>query len=221
MYLRRSGREYVPLSRGSVLVRPGVVTAGINAALSPAPVRGSSAAGSDGATAGGAVSGTVTAAAGGAALAGICVNVFPLAGGNAAQATTAADGNYRVVGLTSSGYAAQFNIGCGNTGNYAPYAYPTTIDVKSGATTKNIDAALTVGGAISGNVTAAATGAPLAGICVIANSDTAPVSSGATTGIDGNYHISDWLPAATASSSSPGAATPATTPRLTTPARSR
>ncbi|MGD0882985.1 MAG: carboxypeptidase regulatory-like domain-containing protein, partial [Acidimicrobiales bacterium] len=125
----------------------------------------------DGST--GSISGTVTAADGGAALAGICVTATP-PGGETGSATTASDGSYTISGLAPNSYSVEFSIGCGNTGNYAPQWWDgaasqtsgTPVSITGGSTIGSIDAQLVTGGTISGTVTAAEGGAPLAGICV-------------------------------------------------------
>jgi hypothetical protein len=90
--------------------------------------------------------------------------------------------------LAAGAYTVQFSDGCGNTGNYAPLTYPKPVDVKAGATTRHIDGALTPGGTITGTVTAAAGGAPQAGICVTAvDRLTGNPVAGAVTATDGTY----------------------------------
>jgi carboxypeptidase family protein len=183
--------EPIPSSANPVSVTAGANTAGISASL----------------VAAGSISGTVTSAANGSALAGICVSV------QAAQSTgnlyddfgsaiTAADGTYLVTGLSANSYTAQFSAGCGSTGNYAPQYYKNKATLKAanqvaviaGSTASGINAALAAGAKITGTVTAASNGAPLAGICVYVQDQSDTVFQNATTAADGTYSVKS-LPA--------------------------
>ena len=84
-----------------------------------------------------------------------------------------------------------FQAGCGNTANYATTFYPSPVRVKAGATTRHIDAALAVGGSIRGTITAAATGARLAGICVTAVDTQGNAVGGAATASNGTYAMGE------------------------------
>ncbi len=158
-----------PMKR-SRIVRIAVAVAAMFA-LGAASLSTALPAAADGST--GSISGTVTAADGGAALAGICVTATP-PGGETGSATTASDGSYTISGLAPNSYSVEFSIGCGNTGNYAPQWWDgaasqtsgTPVSITGGSTIGSIDAQLVTGGTISGTVTAAEGGAPLAGICV-------------------------------------------------------
>jgi Carboxypeptidase regulatory-like domain len=112
---------------------------------------------------GGTISGTVTNSSHGP-LKGICVSA---AGSDSyAQTTTNAAGRYSIAGLLSGSYQVQFTPDCGNVGNYVGVNYRSAVKASAGKTTAGIDATLPTGATISGTVTSAATGKPLAGICV-------------------------------------------------------
>ncbi|MHB1875646.1 MAG: carboxypeptidase regulatory-like domain-containing protein, partial [Streptosporangiaceae bacterium] len=166
-----------PRGATKVDVRRGGGVAGIDAHLKP------------GAT----LTGTVHAdSATGPALPGVCVQASgtgPMSGLQQ-QAVTGAGGAYRMTGLGTGTYQVTFDPGCGNSGSYVGSGYPGTVRVTDGATTSGIDGYLPPGATISGSVTAAATGAPAAGVCVmLANAQGAAGS--AMTGPDGTYQISD------------------------------
>ncbi|MGO9457588.1 MAG: carboxypeptidase regulatory-like domain-containing protein [Acidimicrobiales bacterium] len=144
---------------------------------------------------GGKITGKVTAASGGATLGGICVDA--VSGFTGTETTTAGDGTYTLKGLATNTYKVEF-AACGNTENYASQWYndstsetnATPVPVTAGATpTPNIDAALVVGGEISGKVTAAVGGEGLSTVCVTA----LPVSGGtdgfAQTNARGTYEV--------------------------------
>ncbi len=142
--------EATPVS----VTAPGT-TSGIDAALS----------------AGGQITGRVTAAAGGAALAnvGVCAEDVKVGGG---CATTNGAGEYTIQSLPSGTYSVEFSaFACGETGcvqqNYLEQSVGG-VSVTAGSTTPNIDATLAAGGQITGKVTAASHGEPLAKIEVCA-----------------------------------------------------
>jgi hypothetical protein len=147
---------------------------------------------------GGIITGTVTAAATGTALSGICVDTFSDSTPGV-SVITAANGTYRITGLDAGTYTVEFSAGCGSAGNYVTQYYKNQsnygaadpVSVTSGNVTKDINDALAVGANMSGTVTAAATGAPLAGICVRANSSSGSSGGEATTASDGTYTVGD------------------------------
>lgn len=138
-----------------VSVASGADTPNINGSLAPAS---------------GHITGTVTAATGGGPVANVSVEVQDSSGFFVASATTDANGNYTVEGLSTgsyvvsfqpphgANYVAQFYNGKSNFNNANP------VSVTSGATTANINASLATGGTITGTVTDASTHAPLANI---------------------------------------------------------
>jgi hypothetical protein len=120
---------------------------------------------------GGEISGVVTGN-GGTGVKGVGVCAFE---STIRCATTGGTGEYVIPGLTSGEYTVSFEPG-EEAGNYARQYYnersssfeANLVAVTAGATTPNIDAALTPGGQISGVVTAAAGGAALANVFVCA-----------------------------------------------------
>jgi hypothetical protein len=189
-----SGTTLVPVSAGAV-------ASGINAALIDD----------------GGVSGTVTAATGGAGVASVSVEIFESNGVLVKSASSAANGSYKVIGLTPSttGYTVCFDArnatgGSSTTGyasqcyknvpwtavNGAPPAGTTAVPVTAGATAGAINAALTDDGAVSGTVTAAVGGAGLDGVSVevidVFNGDNTVRST--STGRNGTYKIIGLAP---------------------------
>ena len=149
---------------------------------------------------GGAVSGTVTDASSNP-LAGMCVSaaantndfITPTFFG---FATTDASGQYKIEGLSAGSYQVQFDIGCGNNGNYLPATSSTFTVQLGGSYTQN--ASLEPGASVAGTVTSKATGKPLAGICVVMWSDSFDFGGGfAVTRADGSYVINDQVPPGT------------------------
>ena len=112
---------------------------------------------------GGRISGRVTDQRG-HPLAGICVETFRINGIGYAALATGRRGFYLTGKLPPGRYVALFAPGCGNQGNWLPQVYkdsqnlgkPTVFAVRAGQTTGHIDAALRLGGEISGTVTNAA-----------------------------------------------------------------
>ncbi len=119
-------------------------------------------------------------------LSGICVGVFsptnPFVGGG--FASSGRDGKYVVEGLTPGRYEVEANPGCNNNGNYTTASYHGTLRVRDGRTIAGVNIYLQPGGVLSGKVTAAATGKPLAGICVSDDN-----GDGVLTGSNGRYRL--------------------------------
>jgi len=136
-----------------VTVSAGVTTPSINGALQPIM---------------GHITGTVTYASTNAPLSGVSVTVYDSSGSLVANASTGAGGTYTVTGLSTGSYRVSFS-GAGQ--NYVSQYYSgetgineaTPVLVSTGATTTGINAALVVGGTVTGTVTAAATHIPLPG----------------------------------------------------------
>jgi hypothetical protein len=124
-------------------------------------------------------------------LSGMCVGVFspanPFTGGG--FASSGRDGRYVVEGLAPGRYQVEANPGCNNNGNYTTGSYRGTLRVRDGRTISGVNIYLQPGGVLSGQVTAAATGKPLAGICVSDEN-----GDGVVTGSSGTYRL-DQLPA--------------------------
>ena len=152
------GSQCAPASGTGVTVTAGETTTGIDFALQL----------------GGTIAGTVTDAATGAPLAGITVKVIVNAVDR--SAITDASGSYTVAGLaTGSYYVWSTNsfpyidelfdgIQCPN--NNCRWWDGSPVAVTAGATTANIDLALTHGGTIAGTITEAGTTTPLGGMRV-------------------------------------------------------
>ncbi|HET6809621.1 MAG TPA: carboxypeptidase-like regulatory domain-containing protein [Acidimicrobiales bacterium] len=179
-------------SATQVSVAAGQTTSGIDAAMVP------------GAT----IAGTVTDNASPPhALAQICVSATPTAGSGGAPgyATSAPDGSYSITGLAAGSYDVEF-YDCGGPRRYlnqwyqgaSTQAAATAVTVTSGQTRSGIDAAMVLGGTISGTVTdGSSPPSSLAGICVYAESTQSGGAGGfASTKSDGTYTVSG-LPSGT------------------------
>jgi hypothetical protein len=150
---------------------------------------------------GGRISGTVTDAGTALPLSGQSVHVYDAAGNHVAWLTTDASGVYTSPGLPSASY----HVKTSNTLGYLDELYHdlpcasscavtsgTPIAVSVGATRSGIDFALTPGGRVSGRVTDAATGQPLAGVWVDVR-DSSGQWSYASTDSSGSYTTSTGL----------------------------
>ena len=147
---------------------------------------------------GGSITGTVTDASTGSPLAGICVTATSSAGYVVGSAPSASNGDYVVSGLPSDTYTVQF-YGCSTSANDVTQYYNATssgaaslggatpVAVAAGSTTSGINAAMAVGGSITGTVSDS-TGALIAGICVYASSGGALAGS-AMTSATGTYAL--------------------------------
>jgi hypothetical protein len=174
-------------------VRPAQLVTGINEAM---PV-------------GGTITGTVTNVSD-APLKGICVSadltspgpeVAVFTGGGGPIATNAA-GHYTIEGLSAGSYQVQFSTGCNNNGDYLSVS-SATLAVKLGVTYPGINAVLQPGATISGVVTSAATGRPVAGMCVFvwggpdASSPYFYGGDSLSTRADGSYLVNNQVPPGT------------------------
>ncbi|MFL6154473.1 MAG: carboxypeptidase regulatory-like domain-containing protein, partial [Marmoricola sp.] len=119
---------------------------------------------------GGAVAGTVTNSHGDP-LAGVCVDVFNSDSDEEATGCTDASGHYTSRGLPAGTWTVRFDDREGqhlrqyyDGASTSQSATPVTIAV--GQITGNIDATLVLGGSVSGTVTDADSGDPLADVCV-------------------------------------------------------
>lgn len=136
-------------------------------------------------------------------LRGICVFAGSASSSNGPgyQASTRADGSYRLRGLAAGRYQISFGPGCDNNGNYLYQDYSRTVPVRLGRTVTGINAFLRPGGIATGTITDSH-GAPLGGICVIVNSSgpgssTISVSSGGGGDVsraDGTYRVTQITP---------------------------
>jgi len=149
------------------------------------------------------ITGTVTDAAA-APLAGICVDAVPTGTPTLLQetalgsaATTGPAGQYELEGLPAGPYQVYFNTGCGNSGDYVS-ATSATIPAVLGQTYSGVNAVMQPGATISGTVTSAASGDPLAGICVfVYGGPESYVGGNATTASDGTYAVNNEVPTGT------------------------
>jgi uncharacterized surface anchored protein len=167
-------------SASAVLLMPGGSRTGINAAMV-----GSAS-----------ISGTVTDAVTHAGLQNVAVNV-ELGSSFVREVCTDSSGNYTAGGLAAGDYtiSAQPTSGCGTVSGYDNQAYTDNpVHVETGASVINVDLALAPRhGVITGTVTNASSGDPLAGILVEARDTTGDFGSGCTAA-DGTYSIGS-LPA--------------------------
>lgn len=152
-------------------------------------------------TIGGAVSGTVTSEQSGEPLAGVKVSLgkyvdFP-------PVTTDALGQFQLVGFWEGFYNVCFEpekntayVGeCYNNWHDGdPDESINWLSVKAGQEITNIDAALTLGGQISGYVTSAQTGQPLAGVKVEASADQRNYHKIVYSDATGSYTVPVLLP---------------------------
>lgn len=134
-------------------------------------------------------------------LEGVIVTVT-LAGTNImAEATTNASGRYAIGGLPAGAYQVDFTPDPETQAEYLSEIYNQQFDaasanlvaVAAGAVTPNINATLTIGGAISGRVLAADTGEGLSGVvAAISVGDDDPIDEVVTD--DNGEYLSDALP---------------------------
>lgn len=155
---------------------------------------------------GGAIAGRVTAAADGEPVAGARIAITVPAGAAVAEAVTGADGGYRSGPLPAGGYRVFTDTG----GRLAEEVWDgvhcdgrspfglcdprrgTPVVVRLRRATGGIDFELERLGAITGRITDAATGAPLAGVGVHASRDETSSWTG-TSGADGGYEVAGLL----------------------------
>jgi hypothetical protein len=171
-------------------VTAGIPTAGINFSLGT----------------GGNISGTITRASDGQPVPGVNVhtNDFTTNSYVTTGSMTAADGSYTIYGLAPGNYRPRVNAGnTGLTSQYylnANYYTSTPVAVTSGLTTTNINFNVPAGASISGIVTRASDGQPIADLLVRAYSTAAnggvDWNLAGTTQYDGSYTITG-LPAGT------------------------
>ena len=116
---------------------------------------------------GGQIDGTVTAMTGGLAIGGVEVCAFETGGESIEScAMSAANGTYTVLGLSTGSYDVSFTPPTGS--NFLPHR-EASVAVTTGVAKGPINAALVTGGQVSGRVTAAVGGAPLASAFVCAS----------------------------------------------------
>lgn len=147
----------------------------------------------------GSIAGTVTDAASGQPLAGVEVEATSSEAGATGSAVTGEDGSYTISGLPEGAYTVQFEP---SDPEHVSVFYEEassvetakSVSVTAGATSAGIDAALGAGASLSGTVTDAHSGKPLAGVSVNVSSGETGASAGGETGAGGEYTVSG-LPA--------------------------
>ena len=139
---------------------------------------------------GGSIAGTVTDASSGQPLSGVTVSVFGSSG--YFTTTTGPDGSYSIGGLVSGSYSVEFIDG-GYVSEYykdrTTTQAPDPVRITAGQATTGIDAALQHGGTITGTVTDASTGQPVAGLPVYAYVSGEFETTSATTDANGHYQL--------------------------------
>lgn len=162
------------------------------------PVPASSAPAQIGTGGEGGVAGRVTAADTGQGLADVLVVVSPVGvvGSPVAATRTAADGSYLIAtGLPGGAYTVQFRAAsAGGAPNYRDATFPQPVVVTEPELTRDINAVLLRGSTISGRVTAADSGAGLAGVTVIARGSGGAVAGSAATDATGAYAVEGLAP---------------------------
>lgn len=148
------------------------------------------------------ISGTVTAAATGRPAEGVCVTAFvPGGGAGAREATTSFEGTYTIEGLPPGTYNVKFSS-CERSAGYVAQFYDgasslasaTAVKVTHEEEVEGINATLAKSASISGTVTDATTGKPVAGVCVTAFSSDGGIGGGtAVTAANGTYLIASGL----------------------------
>ena len=146
---------------------------------------------------GGAISGKATDADNGAPLSGICVSPIDATGAvvDSRYACTGLDGAYRINGLAPGSYRLSFTNPSGRYlsewfDDKTSVATATPV-VVAGTATSTADAALTLGGSVSGTITDSDTGLPLGGVCVtIVRAGDGEHAGLACTAADGRYRTS-------------------------------
>jgi hypothetical protein len=180
--------KYSQASANKVTIRAGKIARGIDAVMRP----------------GGQITGLVSGVKG-TRLSGVCVVLLTANGRVEIGQTKTRKGGYRFAALDPGQYREEFFPSCGKeSARYLGQYWPTgtnqrdskLIGVRLGTLTPNIDAALTLGGAITGMVRFKNRhGRPLAGICVYGQGLGAvgTFEPDAATGRNGSY-VMDGLP---------------------------
>ena len=143
----------------------------------------------------GQIAGRVTDAVTGTAIANVQVQIYDSSGSVIASTLTGTTGGYSVTGVLPGTYTASFTPGDSTStlmsqwyGGAITSAGATSFAVTADQTTRGIDASLGRGGIVSGTVTAATSGADLAGITVTVYNNGTSLGS-TTTRQDGTYAL--------------------------------
>jgi Carboxypeptidase regulatory-like domain len=145
----------------------------------------------------GQIAGAAMDSATSAPIAGICVKAYNSSGGVLASAQTNSSGAYTLSSVAAGSAQVGFSSGCGASNYLTQYyngksslASADPVGVTAGATTSGINAAMAVGGQITGTVTDSATKAALAGICVQADDNSGGEAASTQTNSSGVYTLS-------------------------------
>jgi hypothetical protein len=142
------------------------------------------------------ITGQVTVAGTGAPIADLDVRVFhAVEGGSSTSTQTDALGHYAIVGLATGNYDVCFGLNdlhqyiweCYDGARFGEERQP--VSVVAGTVTPNINAALALGGMITGQITSELTGEPLANIFVRAKAVNSNASGEASSDAAGFYTI--------------------------------
>jgi hypothetical protein len=137
----------------------------------------------------GVISGKVTESGTGISLQNIALVAFSGGGSQVGAAVTDSSGNYRI--------ASNLATGTYNVSAFLPEAHATNsvgnVLVTAGAETTNVNLVLERSGAISGTITVASNGAPLANATITAFSSVGGYFGYAQTDVTGHYKISSGL----------------------------
>jgi hypothetical protein len=162
------------------------------------------------------IAGTVTSGAGGPPLAYAEVDVFANSGARVASTSTDSTGNYQVAMLPASGPGYRVCVRPNGAQSsrpsatgWAPRCYQSTgwdgatvpaaatrVPLRAGQVRSGVDVALSVGGAISGTVTVAGSGAPAALSIEVRTSAGTTVGTGFSSSADGTYSVTGLAPSA-------------------------
>ena len=143
----------------------------------------------------GSISGTVVRDSDGTPIANVDVwaeTYVCCSGGSGTR--TAADGTYTITGLTAGDYRLQVHIEKGHLAgefynNTSDWDKASKVSVTAGATTPNVNFSLGTGGSISGTISRASDGTPVANADVWANVYDGGGGGGTRTAADGTYTI--------------------------------
>ncbi|MCC6314914.1 MAG: carboxypeptidase regulatory-like domain-containing protein, partial [Thermomicrobiales bacterium] len=143
-------------------------------------------------TRGGLFGGMVTAEAGGTPLANVNVAVYDAAGNQVAYAYTEASGVYTSTGVAPGNYRIQFSPGGGYLQEFhlnKPNLQTADPVALAGVGVTTVNAALALGGVLTGTVTAEDGGAPLPGVQIAVYNQTGNFLGSTSTTVSGVYTV--------------------------------